>query len=384
MGNNSQNRKESNKNLFDISSEQGKNSFEKNLNDFSTNFPINNTINNNSSEKNLSLSGSDNDLCKQMEDNKTPYKNKDKIPLIKIKDKNTLESGAKIETYLKSVFDIDDGKYNKCKKCNYNNNIRFFCLNCSEHLCYGCSEKCKNEMHFRKDLNEKKRKVDRYRKKIKLFIRKYNFQITDKSEKKENEIQKAEINYNSFDSNEINDEIRSNISNYPNDISLIETIISKDYINYFHYQNIKECYLYIKKKYPELSKKKKNKNYKNTNAVYKKLKDYLTNEISKITIDNNTQELIILKNKTLDIQENKAQINIQQNKIEFMFNNKVERDKMLQIIKNIFINDIKASFNYEKLSKFINFLIVGTVGKGKSSFINQIFKEKNLLYERNK
>ena len=239
-------------------------------------------------------------------------------------------------------------------------------------------------MHFRKDLNEKKRKVDRYRKKIKLFIRKYNFQITDKSEKKENEIQKAEINYNSFDSNEINDEIRSNISNYPNDISLIETIISKDYINYFHYQNIKECYLYIKKKYPELSKKKKNKNYKNTNAVYKKLKDYLTNEISKITIDNNTQELIILKNKTLDIQENKAQINIQQNKIEFMFNNKVERDKMLQIIKNIFINDIKASFNYEKLSKFINFLIVGTVGKGKSSFINQIFKEKNLLYERNK
>lgn len=381
MGNNSQNRKESNKNLFDISSEQGKNSFEKNLNDFSKNFPIDNTINNNSSEKTLSLSGSDIDLCKQMEDNKTPYKNKDRIPLIKIKDKNTLESGTKIDTYLNSVFDVDDGKYNKCKKCNHNNNIRFFCLNCSKHLCYNCSEKCKNEMHFRKDLNEKKGKIDRYRKKIKLFIRKYNFQIPDKSEKKENEIEKAEINYNSFDSNEINDEIRSNISNYPKDISLIEKIISKDYINYFHYQNIKECYLYMKKKYPEFSKKKKNKNYKNTNAVYKNLKDYLTNEISKIIIDNNTQELIILKNKTLDIQENKTQISIQQNKIEFLFNNKVERDKMLEIIKNIFINDIKASFNYEKLSKFINFLIVGTVGKGKSSFINQIFKEKNLFHQ---
>ena len=55
-------------------------------------------------------------LYKQMKDNKSPYRNKEEIQEIKLKDKDTLSSDEKIETYLKSIPSFNDNKFNKCKK----------------------------------------------------------------------------------------------------------------------------------------------------------------------------------------------------------------------------------------------------------------------------
>ena len=38
---------------------------------------------------------------------------------------------------------------------------------------------------------------------------------------------------------------------YTNDILLIQAIIEKNYNNYFHYINIKECFNYLRKKYED-------------------------------------------------------------------------------------------------------------------------------------
>ena len=48
---------------------------------------------------------------------------------------------------------------------------------------------------------------------------------------------------------EANNDIEEKPMEYTNDIILIEAIIEKNYINYFHYINIKECLYYLRKKY---------------------------------------------------------------------------------------------------------------------------------------
>ena len=52
---------------------------------------------------------------------------------------------------------------------------------------------------------------------------------------------------NSFDENE-DSKISENIIHYPCDIILIEIIIEKNYLNYFHYKNIEECFNYLNAK----------------------------------------------------------------------------------------------------------------------------------------
>ena len=47
----------------------------------------------------------------------------------------------------------------------------------------------------------------------------------------------------------MNNEIEEKPFNYTSDIILIEAIIEKNYINYFHYINIEECFYYVIKKY---------------------------------------------------------------------------------------------------------------------------------------
>ena len=46
----------------------------------------------------------------------------------------------------------------------------------------------------------------------------------------------------------MNNEIEANLNEYTNDILLIKTIINKNYINYFHYINIKKMFILFKKK----------------------------------------------------------------------------------------------------------------------------------------
>ena len=69
--------------------------------------------------------------------------NKDKIPLIMIKDENKLVNGENIETYINSPFypNLDDNTYNMCEKCRKSNNY-FFCEKCSKNLYDNCSDDC--------------------------------------------------------------------------------------------------------------------------------------------------------------------------------------------------------------------------------------------------
>ena len=51
----------------------------------------------------------------------------------------------------------------------------------------------------------------------------------------------------------MNNEIEANLNEYTNDILLIKTIINKNYINYFHYINIKKCLFYLRKKFDSIT-----------------------------------------------------------------------------------------------------------------------------------
>ena len=52
-----------------------------------------------------------------------------------------------------------------------------------------------------------------------------------------------------MDEFEINNEIEGKFKEYTNDIIFIEAIMNKNYINYFHYINIRESLFYLRKKY---------------------------------------------------------------------------------------------------------------------------------------
>ena len=81
-------------------------------------FTINNTIIN---------------LNKEIKENNLPYLNEGKIKEINIKDENYLDSGIKIEDYLKTPINnnFSDNIYNICEKCMKNNN-NIFCKNCQK------------------------------------------------------------------------------------------------------------------------------------------------------------------------------------------------------------------------------------------------------------
>ena len=71
------------------------------------------------------------DLKDQIKENTLPYQDKDKIPEIKLKDENYLESGDTIETYLMTPNNnplggvFIDSSYNICEGCKENNNYIF-------------------------------------------------------------------------------------------------------------------------------------------------------------------------------------------------------------------------------------------------------------------
>ena len=189
-------------------------------------------------------------LYKQMKDNKSPYRNKEEIQEIKLKDKDTLSSDEKIETYLKSIPSFNDNKFNKCKKCKDKIN-NYFCTKCRENLCENCYNSCKNRNHYLINLDTKKKEIDYYKRYINSIISKCVFQVSKNEQSIEKDIEKKHRNYNDFDESDINNDIEENINNYTIDILLIQLIIEKNYINYFHYKNIEECYVYIKEQFAD-------------------------------------------------------------------------------------------------------------------------------------
>ena len=153
-----------NKSLFDFQNIKGSESFVKNLSEFSKEIPNNNyTININSQEHDFSFISEIGSLCEDLVNVKVSNQNKDLKQLIKIKDENYLESGIKIETFLNSISDINDDKFQKCELCKINGNI-FFCSICNKHFCENCYIICQKNMHIIKDLNSLKINVENYKK----------------------------------------------------------------------------------------------------------------------------------------------------------------------------------------------------------------------------
>ena len=90
-----------------------------------------------------------------------PYLVRDEITLIKIKDKNILESGRiiGIESYLSSLAEFDDSKFEKCFKCKKNLN-QYFCQNCNKNICGDiCYNNCLSNNHILIDLQKELDKI---------------------------------------------------------------------------------------------------------------------------------------------------------------------------------------------------------------------------------
>ena len=103
-----------------------------------------------------------------------------------------------------------------CKK-DYN---KYFCKNCLKNICDNCYEKCKIEIHDIVNLEKMKEESISNIKIIKKFLNNNIIPIKDVNE-----------NLTKEENNE--------------DIFLIIEIISQDYINYFHLENIRRILKYI-------------------------------------------------------------------------------------------------------------------------------------------
>jgi len=139
-----------------------------------------------------------NTYLSDINETKTPYPNKNEIPIIKIKNENYFESGNKIKFY-KS---FDDSKFSKCKKCKKSYN-KFYCEDCKKNICSVCSRDNKHKYHTFKDLDHEEEEIE----KIKSLIRELIFQYFSELKKNENndtdEIIKKEVKFE-LDENEIN------------------------------------------------------------------------------------------------------------------------------------------------------------------------------------
>ena len=214
------------------------NSLEKELKNFSE-------INLGSINKNTTTQMTSLETFKEMlNDIKVPYPNIDEIPLIKLKDENHFENDNNIDDYILTKF--DDNKFNICRLCNKKQN-KFFCKNCNKNICDICNSNCISNKHSLIELKELLDEAKENKKNINLIISK-NY-ILPKEKENFDGIEKKNKNYEIIDEYEINNEIEGKLKEYTNDIIFINAIIYKNYNNYFHYINIKECLIYLRKKF---------------------------------------------------------------------------------------------------------------------------------------
>ena len=182
-----------------------------------------------------------------LKEHKIPYTS-DKIDKIKIKDEYQLESGINIDNYINSLEKFKDleemrkveTKFSKCEKCGKFN--YYFCEKCELNMCAKCSKDCQKKKHALINLKEK---INNYI----LEIRAVFAENCILNQIKKNKNEKSERGYEVMDEYELNTEVGENPMNYTSDITLIEIIIEKDYINYNHYINIIEIFNYMKKKF---------------------------------------------------------------------------------------------------------------------------------------
>ena len=181
-------------------------------------------------------------IIDMLKDTKIPYPKVDEIPLINLKDENFFEND--IDNYILVKF--DDNIFNMCKLCNKKQN-KFFCKNCNKNICDICHSNCISNNHSLIELKELLEEVKENKKNIdSIIIKNY---ISPKENGNFDGIEKKNKNYELMNEYEMNNDIEGKLKEYTNDILFIKLIIEKNYINFFHYINIKECLLYLRKKY---------------------------------------------------------------------------------------------------------------------------------------
>ena len=103
------------------------------------------------------------------------------------------------------------------------------------------------------DLDDIKKETENYKDNINELLSKCFIQPKKKEKYHTEGKEKKQINYQIIDKDEINNDIGEPLD-YTKDILFIKNILEKNYINYYHYQNIKECYNYLKRRYDENNK----------------------------------------------------------------------------------------------------------------------------------
>ena len=78
---------------------------------------------------------------------------------------------------------------------------------------------------------------------------------------------------------------------------------------------------------------------------------------------------------SLEQPELKNKINNLKQKLELLFEELFEHEKILEKINNKFISTLQINLNQKELDK-MNFIVIGTSGVGKSTLINELFGEK--------
>ena len=218
------------------------------------------------------------------------YPDIDEIPSLIIDNEDCYFNGKKFDPLLPRP-SFDDSRFNKCKGENCKNDNEFFCEKCQKNLCKKCSDICKNKTHNLIDLT----------------------QLKEDTETRKNKIQKI--------LSEIIDDSIKNKQRIPfsRNIALIQSIIKKDYNNYFHYQNIKECYEFFQI-YKEI--------YNNAFLMIKyainediikeeELEEIYYKIFSKTFVENNSDKISLIINgkrsslvETTKINENEKLINV--------------------------------------------------------------------------
>ena len=251
-------------------------------------------------------------------ENDFPYPNinnieeKRDIPIIEIKDERFFMNDELIEDYLKNIKEVEESQFNTCRKCfKYTN--KYFCKDCDRNLCEDCSKDCRNKKHNLIDLlMAKQGDILTARKDVTRLIEK-RFKEDEENKSK---VKSQKSNLNKSKIGEQQEKIKENIENYSrkNDFLLIARIVLKDYINYYHYENILSCYRYMANRFLHTLDKnclkiiyeveKENKEIKifHPNFVEKN-KDKLTliinNEpselIDKVTVDEDYLEVILVQ-----------------------------------------------------------------------------------------
>ena len=182
---------------------------------------------------------------------KIPYPYGDEVPFLKLKNEDYYTSGKEIQFY--EI--IEEDIFSRCNNCRNNNN-EFFCKNCKINLCHECLKNCQNHQGMLINLDAEKEDF----KKNKIILEKLffsTFYLPKKIEKNPNV--KNPPTYDVVIEDDEKNAENKNMSKIPlpdtNDFKFIRIIKEKNYNNYFHYQNIKNCINYISNRYENVFEK---------------------------------------------------------------------------------------------------------------------------------